>query len=832
MDKARFQRIEAIYHEVADLTGPAFEAALDRLCTDDADLRAEVLALIQAPPSRPITELIGAAAAASSSAPALNPGDRIDAYVVEALIGRGGMGEVYQARQHAPIERNVAIKVLRTAVASPLVIARFESERQALALMENDAIAKVYDAGTLSSGQPYFVMELVEGLPIDEYCRAQQLDVVERLKLVVRLCRGVAHAHQKGVLHRDLKPSNVLVKTTGSDEAQVKIIDFGIAKSALALTPESIHTQIGQVMGTPDYMSPEQADTLGANVDTRSDVYSLGVITYELLTGVTPLELAKRGAAGASALIRMIHDLEPELPSRRITQLDAGAFDVTLAETPARMSRILREDLDWIVMRAIEKDRDRRYPGANDLADDLERYLNHQPVEASPPNRVYRLRKFVRRHQAGSALAAGAVASMIVGLIVYAVALDRALTAEREASKQARIAEANAKFLTDLFVAADPARSRLADVTARELIDIGVERLQESLKEDPVTRAAIQTTIGRVLRQMGRYDEARAQMLEALEIYRQNQSGNELAMAHTMNSLSTLERRTGNLDRALELAEQSLALRLSVLDPEEEHVGRSYSLIGIALALQGRYDDAEPHMKRAAQIAETTVPGTPVHATSVHNYGVMLRFLGRLPEAARNVEQAARILEASDSQRPEVADYYNEAGAIYTSLGELDRADELIRQALALRETYYGARHPMTADSLTTLAELQIAREDWQEALAPAQQAVEIYRDRDSRSELRAYALEYLATAQAGLNRLDLAESLLDEAISFRREIQPAGHPNRLHGELAQARVLAMTGREDEANALMQDILAYREPILGSDHEEVVRLREEIAALQ
>ena len=829
MDKTRFQEIERLYHAVAELPENEQLNALAEL-TDDEDLQRDVMKLLDAGQAG-LTEHVDAAVnELAASENLFEVGATFGPYTIVELIGQGGMGEVYRAEQATPVQRQVAIKVLKEEIASPEIITRFESERQALALMDHDAIAKVYDAGTLGNGRPYFAMEYVNGQPLDEYCRSRQLGLRQRLEMLIRLCRGVAHAHQKGVLHRDLKPSNVLVDDGDDEQPRIKIIDFGIAKSSSSLGGDSIHTQVGQIMGTPDYMSPEQADSMGTDVDTRGDVYSLGVIAYELLTGKTPLDIRASGIVGAHAVIQRISDHEPLKPSARLNTLSGEDFANTHYGSQSKTTRALRNDLDWIIMRAIEKNRDQRYPGANDLADDIQRYLRGEPVEASPPSRIYRIQKFVKRHQAATAFSAIAVLSLIVGILGYAIALNRALEAEQEALEQADIADANARFLTDLFANADPETSNRGNVTVSELVDLGIERLETTLADAPVTQASVKTTFGRVLRSMGRWDEARAQLESALKIFADHPDGNEADHARAMNFLSTLERRMGNFDRALELGEASLALRIAHFGPDHIRTADSYSLVGIGHAMQGNYAEAEPYMRRVVEIYDKT-SNIPQQAVSKYNYGIMLRFLGRLEEAAEWIETSIVQHESVNPDHPGLAGNYNDLGAIYLSLDQVEKGKSFVERALQLREKTLGPDHQLTALAANTLAGAELLLENWSRAKALATQALNIYGKLAIDDEPITYMLANLGHAEAGLGNFGAAYDAVDQAAERRQALQPEPHPNRMNAEITKAKILEMEGKTREAHALLNAVIDYRTPILGEEHVEIVKLNEDLSEL-
>jgi serine/threonine protein kinase len=395
-------------------------AFVERACAGNATLRAAVGALLEAH-QRPQRLLDQAPAGTpTTDEPTLQEctGARIGPYKLQQQIGEGGMGAVFLAEQTAPVQRNVALKIIKPGMDSRQVIARFEAERQALALMDHPHIAKVLDAGTTESARPYFVMELVNGAPITRYCDERRLTPKERLELFVPVCQAVQHAHQKGIIHRDLKPSNVLV-TEYDGQPVVKVIDFGVAKATgPKLTERTMFTEFGQIIGTLEYMSPEQAKLNALDIDTRSDIYALGVLLYELLTGTTPFGKKRLQQTAFDEVLRIIREEEPPTPSTRLgTTEELPSIAANRGVEPKKLSGLVRGELDWIVMKCLEKDRNRRYETTNGLAQDIERYLHDEPVQACPPSAGYRLRKFLRRHK-GPMAAACAVFLVLVGGLV------------------------------------------------------------------------------------------------------------------------------------------------------------------------------------------------------------------------------------------------------------------------------------------------------------------------------------------------------------------------------------------------------------------------------
>jgi WD40 repeat protein/serine/threonine protein kinase len=441
--------VQSIFGGALEIESSVDRAAyLDKACGPDASLRAEVEGLLGALSRagefmrRPVAS--AAVEATADEQPLTeSPGAVIGPYKLLQQIGEGGMGIVYMAEQEQPIRRRVALKIIKPGMDSTQVIARFEAERQALALMDHQNIAKVLDAGTTDSGRPYFVMELVHGVPITQYCDDHQLTPRQRLELFMPVCQAVQHAHQKGIIHRDLKPSNVLVCLYDGVPVP-KVIDFGVAKATgQQLTERTMFTQFGSLVGTLEYMSPEQAEMSQLGIDTRSDVYSMGVMLYELLTGTTPLERHRLREAGFDEIRRLIREEEPPKPSTRLSTsgVALAAISAQRQTEPAKLTRLVRGELDWIVMKALEKDRNRRYESANGLAKDVERYLHDEPVEACPPTTGYKLRKFARKHKTGLATAAGFLVLLLIGTAVSAWQAVRAQANENKANAHAAQAE-------------------------------------------------------------------------------------------------------------------------------------------------------------------------------------------------------------------------------------------------------------------------------------------------------------------------------------------------------------------------------------------------------
>jgi tetratricopeptide (TPR) repeat protein/serine/threonine protein kinase len=532
---------DTIFAQAIEIESAAARAAfLEGACGKDRELRQEVEELVRNHfRAGDFMERPAALAATIAQALTERPGTVIGPYKLMEQIGEGGMGLVFVAEQQQPLRRKVALKVIKPGMDTRQVVARFEAERQALALMDHPNIARVLDGGETGSGRPYFVMELVKGVPITEHCDQQQLSIRERLALFVEVCAAVQHAHQKGIIHRDLKPSNVLV-VSHDGRPLVKVIDFGVAKAVgQQLTDKTVYTHFAQLIGTPLYMSPEQAGESGLDVDTRSDIYTLGVLLYELLTGTTPFDKDRLKAAGYDEMRRIIREEEPPQPSTRLSTLGQLATTISTQRKsePKKLRRLLRGDLDWIVMKALEKDRDRRYETAGAFAGDVQRFLADEPVQACPPSAWYRFRKFARRNKAGLAVA-GLIMLFVVLLAsgtgwalrdraARQAATDRAVTAAL-AQAETLLAEGEKQFDNPRLSQATTRLARAALEKAEELLATGaatedlagrVRPVREAV-EAAVTESRLLVELDRIRLEQaavkeGRFDNARAAPLYA-----------------------------------------------------------------------------------------------------------------------------------------------------------------------------------------------------------------------------------------------------------------------------------------------------------------------------
>jgi len=691
---------------------------------------------------------------------------------------------VYEAEQLEPIRRRVALKIVKRGMDTHELLARFESERQALALMDHPCIARVYDAGASESGRPYFAMEFVEGIPITEYCDARNLTLRQRLELFIRVCEGVQHAHQKAIIHRDIKPSNVLV-TEVDGKPVPKIIDFGVAKATEeSLTDLTMQTNVGQLLGTPAYMSPEQADMNGQGVDTRTDVYSLGVLLYELLVSERPFSKKEFEEAGFHEILRKIREDEPLRPSTRLntlaTSVDAAARTRGCDSTALR--KRLRGDLDWITMKALEKDRDRRYETANGLAMDIKRYLADMPVLAGPPSRAYLVRKFVKRHRTGVLAGAFVALAVVLGTIGTTVGLIRAVRAERQATVEAATATQVSDFLVDLFEVSDPDRARGNTITAREILDTGAARIDTELADQPETQARLMNTIGTVYRKLGLYEEAGPQLQRALDLRLESQSADELAVASSQIELADLDILLARYDEAEDLLRQAMAVMERRRDGNQLALAQSISELASVYRRQGRYDEARPLYERARDIRIAALgPDDPEVATSLNGLAILAWNEGDYTAAEGLYKQAIAIWEnAYGEDHADVAKGHNNLGLLYHQLERVDEAEVQYKKAIEIYERVLGPDHPRLATALNNLALLYQFR-----------------------------------------GRLDEAAPLYERALAIREKAVGSDHPDVAQTMNNLANLYRDQGDYDRAEPLFRRALAIREATLGPDHPDV-----------
>ncbi len=668
------------------------------------------------------SDLFGAAIAAG---PEVAAGAEIGPYTLEERIGAGGFGEVWRARQEEPVRREVALKVVKLGMDTAEFVVRFEAERQALVRMEHPGIARVIDAGSTRGGRPYMVMELVGGIPVNQFCDEHGLDTRARLELVESVCRAIQHAHQKGVIHRDIKPSNILVALDDDGKPAAKVIDFGLAKAVeRPLTEASLHTMAGQFMGTPAYVSPEQAAGAVGDVDTRADIYSLGVLMYELLVGAPPFDAEELMAGGLEAMGRIIRDREPARPSSHVGGGGGGGGGGTARTTIGSLPRQRRSELDWIVMRALEKEPERRYQSASALAEDIGRFLRGDAVEAAAPSRLYRLRKFTRRHRlplAAAAVVALTLVGGIIGTSWQAQVAKANARAEREAREEAEIVS---KFLAEVFASPDPELDG-RHVTVAEMLAKGADRARRDFANRPRLLAKILRPVAKSFISLGLPEEA-LPILEELDALAATVDSSEAFRLEVLTDIATCYQLAGRDEAALKLRRRVYG---AVAARPEDDTFRLLALnnLGASLIDMGLLAEAETIQSEQMRVFEKMYGAAhPETLTALGNLAVTREALGQTEVV---LEDRRRILAGlRRTLRPDHPDILRAQHDLAMSLadnGEFGEAIALGREAAEGREHVLGPLHLDTCDAWGNLAitlkdrgETEAALEIWGQVVA------------------------------------------------------------------------------------------------------------------
>jgi len=771
-------RAKELFLEACRLPEDERGALLDDVCGGDTDLREEVESLLRFHDER------GTGTGGDGQLPmnTINgdPPETIGHYRLVQKLGEGGMGEVYEAEQTEPVRRLVALKVIKWGMDTKEVVARFESERQALALMDHPNIAKVFEAGSTDQGRPYFAMEFVRGVPITDYCDTHRLSTEERLRLFVTVCDAVQHAHQKGIIHRDLKPSNIMV-TIQDDRAAPKIIDFGVAKAtSQRLTERTVFTALGQWIGTPEYMSPEQAELTGLDVDTRTDVYSLGVVLYELLVGAQPFDSTALRAAGFDEMRRRIREDEPPRPSTRVSSLgDTSQVAARSRRTDlSTLMRQLRGDLDWITMKALEKDRTRRYGSPSDLAADIERHLDNEPVVASPPSTPYRLGKFVRRHRVGVVAGLLILIAVLAGFIGTAVGL---LKAQREAEAARQVVH----FISGIFWGMNPGEPSSQVSSIREVLAQGAKRVHSELGGQPLVAAEMQTIIGQVYMGLGEFDAARPLLEGALALRELHLGEDHPAVASSLNRLAVQRITEGRFREASPLSERALSIYEHNYGPDSGSAGIGHDTLCMVQWRLGAYFAALDHCNRSLEILES-VYGTDhlVYADTLYHLMIVLRELG---EIEGSIEAGERSLEIREdrlgSEHSAVGWTIFDLGIVYRIDGDRERATASFERALEIQQHALGKDH---------------------------------------------FAISYpLAEIARGLmidGDLEAARPIFERAIEVRERANGSDHPDLQWVLRPYADLHRRSGDTDRALEIYRRALELTEDAYGPDHIEVGRI--------
>ena len=854
MDRKKRQAVEEIFEAALDRPRAEWAAFLSDACGGDSELRGEVEALLSAhsrtsgllddEPSGPAAGGTGGSArptpeheagpmsGETTEAPV---GSVVGAYRISHEIGRGGMGVVYLAeRADGQFKQRVSLKMIRRGPETTELSRRFEAERQILAALSHPNIAALIDGGVAEDGRPYLVMEYVEGVPIDVYCDRNRLGVKRRLKLFCTVARAVQHAHRNLVVHRDLKPSNILV----TPEGHVKLLDFGIAKilDPTFMDGGAPETRTGLRLMTPEYASPEQVRA--EPVTTATDVYALGVVLYELLTGRRPFQLIGRTPAEAE---RIITEEEPARPSEVISRSMAtpavsdgqGEADgdgakrltdpISLARDtePQRLRRELRGDMDRIVLMALRKEPERRYASAEQMAEDVERYLDGQPVIAQDDSAVYRTAKFVGRHKAGVAAAAMVAVALIAGAASATIGMVRATRAEAIARTEAETSRQVSDFLVELFEVSDPDEARGNSITAREILDQGADRVTADLKDQPLIQARLLLTIGDVYRKLGLFADAEGLLERSLEIRRAELGGVHPDVAASLQALATVYGNQARFEEAAELQGAAIDIEEQLYGEEDLRIGRSLTDLGVILLRGGELEEAQAVLERALSIKDAVLePDDPELAATLVNLASVHRRRGELDEAERLYARALGIREAGlPADHPDVARSLNSLAMVYSSQGRLGEAEELFTRSLAIKEKTLGANHVDVGNTLGNLAVVHARRGEFEEARQLFRRVLVVYEGSFGPEHPRVGdALHNLAGVNKDLGEWVEAEALLTRAVAIKERTLPAEHP-RLAASLGSlGEVYVALQRYDRAEPLLRRALEIREAAFGPDH--------------
>jgi len=773
---------------------------------------------------------------------------RIGNYKLLQLIGEGGMGAVWMAEQTEPVERRVAIKLIKQGRDSKQIVARFEAERQALALMDHPFIAKILDGGTTESGQPYFVMELMQGLQITKYCDKHRLSIPERLKLFMQVCSAVQHAHQKGIIHRDLKPANILVGIYDG-KSLPKVIDFGLAKAVdrqSKLTDKTLFTEFGAILGTLQYMSPEQADLDASDIDTRTDIYALGVLLYELLIGSTPVEEATLKQMAMLKILETIRETDPPTPSTRLSSSSHQLVDISSKRRiePVRLQAELRGDLDWIVMKALEKDRSRRYESASGFAADIERYLTDRPVDARPPSNAYKLSKFLKKNRGSVVAVTVMFLLLLTGLIGTSLGLlearrqtgrandarieaednfDRAVKAETETKERVKELEEITEFQTSQLSNIDVPKmgirlqSNLLDQFLTES-----KKLGQSESEATAELADLEKKFNRI-----NFVDASLDLLEenifkrAERVIESQYKDKPLLAASLLHAIGVSLRELGKLDSAESSLRKECEIRLNIQGSDHGDTINAKNSLAVLLSTQGNLTEAEKLQREVLEVSRRTLGDEhPQTLSSINNMAILFRDQGKLEEAEplqrEAVEARRRIF---GNEHPDTLMSINELGALLRAQEKWEEAEKLFRENLESNRRILGNENPNTLVSINNMAVILRDNRRFEESETLYRECLEgRLRILGNEHPETLIAISNMASILRDTRKFKEAESHFRAAVEAFRRVLGNEHPDTLVSMNNMAMFLQAQGKLDEAAPLLREAMEGRRRMLGVDH--------------
>jgi eukaryotic-like serine/threonine-protein kinase len=757
-----------------------------------------------------------AAATPSSTSARAQDFRSIGPYRLLEKIGEGGMGQVWLAEQTAPVQRRVALKLIRAGMYDDALLRRFQSERQSLAMMDHPSIAKVFDAGATLDGQPYFVMEYVPGETITHYCDHKKLKIRERLELFIKACEGVQHAHQKAIIHRDLKPANILVVEVDGKPTP-RIIDFGLAKALSApIDGEVFVTRVGGFVGTPGFMSPEQSDPGILDVDTRTDVYALGVILYVLLTGMLPFDMQQWKTRPFDEILRQLREEDAPSPSAKLAVEKDSAIGAAerRGTQPRQLVKSLHGDLDWITMKAVEKDRARRYGTPSELAADIRRYLNHEPVIARPASAGYRLQKYVRRHRIAVSVAAMLVL-LLAGFAAVQAAELRRITRERDRAN--RVTD----FVTGMFKVSDPSEARGNSITAREILDKASSDIDTSLQKDPDLQAQMMDVMGRVYDNLGLYPHAQSLLQGAVDTREKILGPNNSETLTSLDNLANTLADEGRYTEAEKYERQILDIRQRMLGPKNPDTLGSMNNLAATFVEEGKFQDAEKLDRETLDLRRRVLgPDNPATLTSMYNLGWILQQEGRYADAEildrQTLDARRRVLGPDHPQT--LASMGNVAIDLLRE-GKYSDAEALDRETVAGRQRVLGPDHRETLMAMTNLANDFRSQRKYADAEALSRQTLDI--------ERRTLGPEHPTTISTmtnlGIilqeeNRIPEAEKMDRETLDLDRRVLGPEYPGTLNTTSNLAIVLKLENHFTDAEKLYRENLAVEQRVDGAEH--------------